>query len=127
MKFRKTFWINIILLLILSSSFSTQIIAQNPQFVTFPVNILMILLLLTPILTNISLSTANTNKLNWLSIILCVISLIAAFYFLASGATLIASIFHSIPASISIIALLSQRYKQDFFIDFRLFLVSFFR
>ena len=127
MKFRKTFWINIILLLILSSSFSTQIIAQNPQFVTFPVNVLMILLLLTPILTNISLSTANTNKLNWLSIILCVISLIAAFYFLASGATLIASIIHSIPVSISIIALLSQRYKQDFFIDFRLFLVSFFR
>lgn len=127
MKFRKTFWINIILLLILSSSFSTQIIAQNPQFVTFPVNILMILLLLTPILTNISLSTANTNKLNWLSIILCMVSLIAAFYFLASGATLIASIIHSIPVSISIIALLSQRYKQDFFIDFRLFLVSFFR
>ena len=85
MKFRKTFWINIILLLILSSSFSTQIIAQNPQFVTFPVNILMILLLLTPILTNISLSTANTNKLNLLSIILCMVSLIAAFYFLASG------------------------------------------
>ena len=127
MKFRKTFWINIILLLILSSSFSTQIIAQNPQFVTFPVNILMILLLLTPILTNISLSTANTNKLNWLSIILCMVSLIAAFYFLASGATLIASIIHSIPVSLSIIALLSQRYKQDFFIDFRLFLVSFFR
>ena len=127
MKFRKTFWINIILLLILSSSFSTQIIAQNPLVVTFPVNILMILLLLTPILTNISLSTANTNKLNWLSIILSVISLIAAFYFLASGATLIASIIHSIPPSISIIALLSQRYKQDFFIDFRLFLVSFFR
>ena len=127
MKFRKTFWINIILLLILSSSFSTQIIAQNPQFVTFPVNILMILLLLTPILTNISLSTANTNKLNLLSIILCMVSLIAAFYFLASGATLIASIIHSIPVSLSIIALLSQRYKQDFFIDFRLFLVSFFR
>jgi|APSaa5957512493_1039668.scaffolds.fasta_scaffold95273_2 hypothetical protein len=127
MKFRKTFWINIILLLILSSSFSTQIIAQNPQFVTFPVNILMILLLLTPILTNISLSTANTNKLNWLSIILCMVSLIAAFYFLASGATLIASIIHSIPVSLSIIALFSQRYKQDFFIDFRLFLVSFFR
>ena len=127
MKFRKTFWINIILLLILSSSFSTQIIAQNPQFVTFPVNILMILLLLTPILTNISLSTANTNKLNLLSIILCMVSLIAAFYFLASGATLIASIIHSIPVSLSIIALFSQRYKQDFFIDFRLFLVSFFR
>ena len=127
MKFRKTFWINIILLLILSSSFSTQIIAQNPQFVTFPVNILMFLLLLTPILTNISLSTANTNKLNWLSIILCMVSLIAAFYFLASGATLIASIIHSIPVSLSIIALFSQRYKQDFFIDFRLFLVSFFR
>ena len=114
-------------MLILSSSLSTQISAQNPLYVTFPVNILIILLLLTPILTNISLSTANTNKLNWLSIILCVISLIAAFYFLASGATLISSIFHSIPASISIIALLSQRYKQDFFIDFRLFLVSFFR
>jgi len=127
MKFRKTFWINIIYLLILSSNITTQITTQNPQFVTFPMSVLIILLLISPILTNISLSTANTNKLNGLSIILSVIGLISAFYFLATGAALATFFINSIPATISIIALLSLRYKQNFFIDFRLFLVSFFR
>lgn len=128
MKFRKTYWINvfvIVLFLIVGSMRVNPVITINPQpYWTF---LFLLFVCLAPILSNRAIRKQNSGRLNTVALVLSGLNILFGFYFIVTGSALITFFVYILPASLSILALLSIKNKQNFFIDLRLFLVSFFR
>jgi hypothetical protein len=101
------------------------VITINPE--PYWTYLFLLFVCLAPILSNRAIRKQNSGRLNTVALVLSGLNILFGFYFIVTGSALITFFTYILPASFSILALLSIKYNQNFFIDLRLFLVSFFR
>ena len=121
MKFRKTFWMNVMLFIMLLSA-STRTIEVYGLLDTNA-----LILSLSPLLTCITLGTKNIQKLNLVAIIFSGIYFAVGIFNMTMGGPLIGVLFACGASLINIIALVSLRSNQDLFFTARYFFISLLR